>query len=98
MVPEACRQRGKPRPIYPTRNYHANVMLRTKKPFAELIKTYLDGEDFLEKLGTDPAGGPQTYHDGKLKGTRLSGRKIPPMAEMQFYRNSMQLIAKGPAG
>ena len=98
MVPEVCRQRGKPRPIHPTRNYCRSVMDWTRKPFAELITRYLDGEEFLEVLGTDAVGRPETRRVGELKGFKLPRRTDPPTAYMKFARDTMQLMAKKPPG
>ena len=92
MVPEAWRQRGKPRGEYRTKDYNVGVLYWTTKSFAELVEKYLSGETFLEKLRYDDRGRPKTYHDGDQKDAKHPARQIPPTEEMQFVRESMQLL------
>ena len=97
MVPEVLRQRGKPRPKYPTKGYWANVMVWTQSQFAEMVKKYFEGESFLEVLKMGGDGRSQTHTEGNLRGTTLPGRTNPPTKEMMFVQDTMQALTQGEA-
>ena len=96
MVPEPIRQHGKPKPAFPTKGYHANVMHWSKERFAELVERFLTGEEFLEEHSIDGDSDLRRTRINKHNcgGAKIPGRKAPPTLKMQFVAETMHLVAR----